>query len=144
MWVFYSFIALENLRIVEFSGQTSNLFTKILRWAALTRLVHNFRTYPDFLDRSRSWNENVYSLGYNINLISFYVMAVSFNTVREIVNVACYKHRLQKLSMMCLWGVGVWWCGVGFFFFRFRLHKKAHIFKMSHVENHNEIVLGCC
>ena len=26
------------------------------------RLFHNFRTYPDFLDRSRSLNENIYYL----------------------------------------------------------------------------------
>ena len=35
MWVFFSFIAFENLRIVGFFGRTSDLFTKILRWAAL-------------------------------------------------------------------------------------------------------------
>ena len=33
-------------------------------------------------------------------------MAVSFDTVREFVNVECYKHRLQELSLMCVcvWG----------------------------------------
>ena len=35
---------------------------KILSWVVLARLVHNFQTYPDFLDRSRSVNENVYRL----------------------------------------------------------------------------------
>ena len=65
MWVFFSFIAHENLKIVEFSGQMSDLFTKIQRQVALARLNHKFQTYPeipDFLNRSRALNENVYRL----------------------------------------------------------------------------------
>ena len=77
MWVFFSFIALKNLRIVEFFRSIEWFVYKILRWVALVRLGHNFQTYPDFLDRSRSINKNVINckgLGYVCNV--YYTMYI--------------------------------------------------------------------
>ena len=61
MWVFSSFIALKNFTIIVEFFRSNELFAyKILRLVAHARLVHNFRNYPDFLNRFRSLNENVY------------------------------------------------------------------------------------
>ena len=55
----FQFYALENENCRIFPVKRA-ICLQILKWAALEKLVHNFRTYPDFLDRSWSLSENVY------------------------------------------------------------------------------------
>ena len=114
MWVFFSFIPLENLKIVEFFQSIERFVYKILRWVASKFPV---RIYPDFLDCSRSLNENVYN-----NETWWFHPATLTSLVHSIQSILREKWEFGELpshvGSVCVWRL--------FFFFLYVKHIKNY------------------